>query len=70
MGKSGGGRHDVDPRFISMFTIYNIPFPTDETLQYIYQSILNGHLEIFPSVIQELSEVIVKITMELYKVLV
>lgn len=69
MGKSGGGRHDVDPRFVSMFAIYNIPFPSDQTLQYIYQSILEGHLEIFPKEIQELAEVVIKITMELYKVI-
>lgn len=69
MGRSGGGRHDVDPRFISMFSVYNIPFPSDETLRYIYHSILTGHLEIFPEEIMGLSENIIKLTMDLYKVL-
>lgn len=68
MGKSGGGRHDVDPRFISMFSVYNVPFPADDTLHYIYESILSGHLEIFPEPIQELADEIIKITLELYKV--
>ncbi|KAL7295702.1 hypothetical protein TKK_0011053 [Trichogramma kaykai] len=67
MGKSGGGRHDVDPRFISMFTVYHVTFPADDTLQYIYKSILTGHLEIFPKPIQDLAEDIIKITMDLYK---
>ncbi|CAB0039667.1 unnamed protein product [Trichogramma brassicae] len=68
MGKSGGGRHDVDPRFISMFTVYHVTFPADDTLQYIYKSILTGHLEIFPKTIQDLAEDIIKITMDLYKI--
>jgi dynein heavy chain len=68
MGKAGGGRHDVDPRFISMFCIYNVTFPADETLHYIYKSILSGHLEIFSETIQDIAENIIKITIKLYKV--
>ena len=68
MGKSGGGRHDVDPRFISMFSVYNVTFPADDTLHYIYRNILSGHLEIFADPIKVLADNLITITLELYKV--
>ncbi|MGH0156714.1 UNVERIFIED_CONTAM: hypothetical protein FKN15_032047 [Acipenser sinensis] len=43
MGKAGGGRNEVDPRFISLFTVFNVPFPEEESLHLIYTSILKGH---------------------------
>lgn len=68
MGKAGGGRNYVDPRFISMFSVYNVTFPADETLNYIYTSILSGHLQIFSEDIQQTATPIIQITLELYKV--
>lgn len=68
MGKAGGGRNVVDPRFVSLFCVYNVTVPSDETLEYIYSSILSGHLEIFNSDIQELSNNIINLTLDLYKV--
>lgn len=32
MGKAGGGRNEVDPRFMSMFSVYNMTFPSDNTV--------------------------------------
>lgn len=46
MGKAGGGRNEVDPRFISLFSVFNIPFPEEESLHLIYSSILNGHTKV------------------------
>lgn len=43
MGKAGGGRNEVDPRFISLFSVFNIPFPSEQSLNLIYASILKGH---------------------------
>ncbi|XP_043489632.1 dynein axonemal heavy chain 10 [Polistes fuscatus] len=68
MGKPGGGRKEVDPRFISMFSVYNVTFPMNETLQYIYKSILRGHLEIFSEEVQSTVDNIVHITLELYQI--
>lgn len=68
MGKPGGGRNEVDPRFISMFSIYNVVFPADETLDYIYTSILVGHLQIFSEEVREIAVTLVQITLQLYKV--
>uniref|UniRef100_A0A1I8PAD1 Dynein-1, subspecies f n=1 Tax=Stomoxys calcitrans TaxID=35570 RepID=A0A1I8PAD1_STOCA len=73
MGRAGGGRNDVDPRFISMFSVYNIVFPNDESLLQIYSSIFKGHLEYgssFDSKLLPMAEVIVKITLRLFKIVI
>ncbi|KAJ2948630.1 hypothetical protein O0L34_g7885 [Tuta absoluta] len=70
MGKAGGGRNDVDPRFISMFSTYNLQFPSEATLRRIYNSILKGHFEVFPEEIQNIAEKIVQMTLDLYKIIV
>lgn len=70
MGTTGGGRNNVDPRFIAMFSIYNVTFPSDETLNYIYMSILAGHFEIFPENIQQIADILIRITLQLYKVMI
>ncbi|KAJ0174233.1 hypothetical protein K1T71_010379 [Dendrolimus kikuchii] len=70
MGKAGGGRNDVDPRFISMFSTYNLQFPSENTLQHIYVSILTGHFETFPQEIQDIVEKIVQMTLDLYKIII
>nr|XP_049701305.1 dynein axonemal heavy chain 10 [Helicoverpa armigera] len=70
MGKAGGGRNDVDPRFISMFSVYNLQFPSENTLRHIYVSILRGHFEIFPEEIQNIVDKIVQMTLDLYKIII
>ena len=67
MGKPGGGRNDVDPRFISLFTVFNMTFPNEESLFLIYNSILAGHTANFCAEIQAIVSDITKMTMELYK---
>uniref|UniRef100_A0A8C2R7B6 AAA+ ATPase domain-containing protein n=1 Tax=Capra hircus TaxID=9925 RepID=A0A8C2R7B6_CAPHI len=47
MGKAGGGRNEVDPRFTSLFSVFNIPFPSEKSLHLIYSSILKGHTSEF-----------------------
>ena len=46
MGKAGGGRNEVDPRFTSLFSVFNIPFPSEKSLHLIYSSILKGHTSV------------------------
>ena len=67
MGKPGGGRNDVDPRFISLFSVFNMTFPAEESLYQIYNSILLGHVQPFIQEIQELVPQITKMTMQLYR---
>lgn len=46
MGKAGGGRNEVDPRFMSLFNVFHVPFPSEESLHLIYFSILQGHTSV------------------------
>lgn len=46
MGKAGGGRNEVDSRFVSLFSVFSIPFPAVESLQLIYASIIKGHTKV------------------------
>lgn len=68
MGKAGGGRNEVDPRFISRFTVINLQFPMDTTLKHIYGSILKGHLQLFPKTFKPVADVVVQMTLDLFKV--
>lgn len=68
MGKAGGGRNEVDQRFMSMFAVFNLVFPADSTLLHIYSSILSGHFETFSEGIKELPLLLVQMTLNLYKV--
>jgi dynein heavy chain len=70
MGCAGGGRNEVDPRFISMFSVYNLIFPNDDTLTHIYRSILRGHLDIFADELRSVADVLVKMTLNLFKVII
>ncbi|KAM4891097.1 dynein axonemal heavy chain 10 [Sylvia borin] len=67
MGKAGGGRNEVDPRFISLFSVFNIPFPSEQSLNLIYYSILKGHTATFNQPISAISDKITLCTLELYK---
>ncbi|XP_050294970.1 dynein axonemal heavy chain 10 [Anthonomus grandis grandis] len=69
MGIAGGGRNEVDPRFISMFTVMNLVFPTTNTLHHIYSSILSGHLSSFAEELQ-IAPVLLTMTLNLYNNLI
>lgn len=51
-----------------MFSVYNLQFPSEATLNHIYVSILKGHFSIFPDEIQDIVDKIVQMTLDLYKV--
>ncbi|NXM38868.1 DYH10 protein, partial [Gymnorhina tibicen] len=70
MGKAGGGRNEVDPRFTSLFSVFNIPFPSEQSLNLIYSSILKGHTATFNESISAISDKITLCTLELYKMIV
>lgn len=44
----------VDPRLLSLFSTYNLVFPTDENVKKIYNEILNYYVQKLPSEIQSL----------------
>ncbi|CAG5096515.1 Similar to DNAH9: Dynein heavy chain 9, partial [Cotesia congregata] len=58
----------VDPRFISLLAVYYTVHPDNTSLNYIYSSILAGHLAIFSDGIQAITNILVKITIELCEI--
>ena len=60
----------VDPRLLSLFTTFNLVFPSQENLQRIYNSILGNHLKKFPTEIQDLTAKITDMTLKLYRQIV
>ncbi|XP_021113286.1 dynein heavy chain 10, axonemal isoform X3 [Heterocephalus glaber] len=69
MGKAGGGRNEVDPRFISLFSVFSVPFPSDESLHLIYFSILKGHTSNFHESVVAVSSKLTFCTLVLYKII-
>ncbi|XP_043967273.1 dynein axonemal heavy chain 10 [Gambusia affinis] len=70
MGKAGGGRNEVDPRFISLFSVFSSPFPSLESLRLIYASILKGHTKQFEDAIQKVCDKVTDCTLELYNLII
>ncbi|XP_068162278.1 dynein axonemal heavy chain 10 [Antennarius striatus] len=70
MGKAGGGRNEVDPRFVSLFSVFNMPFPSLESLELIYNSILKGHTKPFDLAIRKVCEEITTCTLKLYSTII
>jgi len=70
MAPPGGGRSAVDPRFVSLFNVFSITFPADESLHLIYSSMLGAHLESFSEEVQEIGRKLTPLTIRLYKELV
>ncbi|XP_028567040.2 dynein axonemal heavy chain 10 isoform X2 [Podarcis muralis] len=70
MGKAGGGRNEVDPRFISLFSAFNVPFPSESSLHLIYASILKGHTSIFNELIAAIADKMTASTLTLYQMIV
>lgn len=68
MGSAGGGKNEVDSRFLSKFAAFNLVFPDDQTLKHIYNSILRGHLSIFKEELLPTSDQLIDITLKLFKV--
>ena len=56
----------MDPRFISLFSVFNITFPSEESLRKIYFSILDGHLQPFDKEVRQLAETATQCTLNLY----
>ncbi|XP_041853005.1 dynein heavy chain 10, axonemal [Melanotaenia boesemani] len=70
MGKAGGGRNEVDSRFISLFSVFSSPFPTMESLHLIYASIIKGHTRPFQDAIQKVCDQVTHCTLELYNIII
>ncbi|KAG5456903.1 MAG: P-loop containing dynein motor region D4-domain-containing protein, partial [Olpidium bornovanus] len=70
MGTPGGGRNEIDPRFASLFAIFNIAFPKESSLIRIYSSIIEGHVAGFKEPVKESAKLLTPITLALYNYIV
>lgn len=66
MAPPGGGRNALDPRFISLFSVYNIPFPSHESLTKIYEAILVSYYQNVSEEFADLCPRITSMTLQLY----
>ncbi|KAI9351727.1 dynein heavy chain, N-terminal region 1-domain-containing protein [Zopfochytrium polystomum] len=66
MGTPGGGRNEIDPRFAALFSVFNITFPKEASLERIYSSILEGHTSIFNDAVRSVAKKLTSITLKLY----
>lgn len=68
MNHIGGGRNELDSRFLSLCSVFSLPFPSDDTIRYIFNSILSGHTKSFTEDIQFAVHNVINMTVHLYKV--
>ena len=66
MGHPGGARSEVDPRFISMFQVFDMQTPDESNLKVIYGSIIENTSKCL-NVRRETTESIVEMSLDLYK---
>lgn len=70
MAPPGGGRNELDRRFVSLFTVFNILFPEEESIHTIYAQIFADAYKAFPFYEEHLSSAITDMTLSLYQNLV
>lgn len=66
MTPPGGGNNRVDPRLMSLYDVFNITFPSKESIQKIYSSMLRKHLLEFPEECIGCIDQITQATLSLY----
>jgi dynein heavy chain len=66
MGPPGGGRNSVDPRFVALFSVFNLTPPTTDVLTKIYGSILTRFMEPFSDDVRAAAAKITGATLALY----
>lgn len=68
MNHIGGSRNELDTRFLSLCSVFSLPFPSDDTIRYVFKSILSGHTKSFTEDIKSAVHNIIDMTVNLYKV--
>ena len=70
MGPPGGARNPVDPRYISLFNVFEIEFPSQDSLERIYENILSKQLATIDAELLPWSKKFTGMTLELYSTIV
>ncbi|KAL0246130.1 hypothetical protein GEMRC1_007344 [Eukaryota sp. GEM-RC1] len=61
------GRNPIDPRFVSLFSTFNITFPSEDALVHIFSSIVSSYLRPFAEEVQSIGKELPKLTLDLYR---
>lgn len=64
----GDGGNELDPRFLSLCTVFSLPGPADDTIRNIFGSILSGHTTSFTDDVKSSVHGVVDATVRLYRV--
>ena len=70
MGPPGGARNPVDPRFMSLFSCFEIQFPAMTSLVTIYNSMLQHHMRSLPDSLHSIVQDVTQMTLHLYNTIV
>lgn len=62
----GGSNNRVDPRVMSLYCTFNVTFPSKESIQKIYSTLLGKHLQEFHDDIQGCVDAVTQATLQLY----
>ncbi|KAK3269901.1 Dynein heavy chain cytoplasmic, partial [Cymbomonas tetramitiformis] len=66
MGPPGGARNNVDPRLITLFSVFEIQFPANESLTLIYETILQQHLLKLSEDVRGAGSTLTEVTLNFY----
>lgn len=70
MGPPGGGRNNLDPRFMALFNVYNVVEPSAAVLRHIYSSILESKLVTFVDPVKQAASKVADATLQLYGLII
>jgi dynein heavy chain len=66
---AGGGNNPLDPRYVTLFSTFNITFPSESSIEKIYTSIMEKHVQEFAEEIQQIVPKFTTATMKLYYII-
>ena len=70
MGPPGGARNPVDPRFVSLFSVFEVQFPSTENLSRIYEAILTEHASRLSKDCKTVTKDMTEATLDLYNYII
>lgn len=70
MGPPGGGRNVISPRIQSRFSVVNMTFPSEASINKIFGTIINQKLQDFEEDVKPLGDIMTRATIEIYHTVV
>jgi len=65
---AGRGGHRLDPRFLSLCTVFSLPGPSDDAIRHVFGSVLSAHTACFADDVKSTVQGVVDATVRLYRV--